>query len=161
MIFGDEQIFSVNCVEIGNAEVDEMFVRVSLRIARQQLGDAREISAAGAIINSAKVFLKYAGSRQVAISDHGAIFEYLQSTMYGDNWRTGVSGQFRARFAVHEIFDVSVSDQGWLVFLVDTTPSEALVLVGRRDKGYLDSQVVPGGNVEQVLIDFLGWLQRH
>ena len=161
MIFGEEQTFAVNCIEVENPGSGGIFLHASLQVGRREIGDAAEICAAGAIAHSATVFLKYAGSRHVEVSAPRVMFEYLQSVMYGENWRIGVSGQFHARFAIHEIFDVSVSDKGWLVFLVDSAQGESVLLVGTRDRGYLDGQAVPQGHVEHVLENMLGWFKRN
>lgn len=159
MIFGDQQTFALSCTETPSAE-HELFLGVSLFVAGREIGDSSEISPAGVIVHSANVFLKYSESRDMEFCDSRTAFEYLYSSMYGDNWRVGVGAQHRARFAVHEIFDISVSDQQWLVFLVDFS-SESRVLIGRRDAGYVESQVVPRGYVERMLGDLLNWLRRN
>ncbi len=158
MLFGDRQTFALKCVETHSAD-HGVFLGVSLLVASQEIGDSSEISPAGVIVHSANVFLKYSGARDLAPCDSRTAFEHLHETMYGDNWRGGVAAQYRARYAVHEVFDASVSDQRWLVFLVDFD-YESRVLLGRRDAGYVNSQLVPRGYVEQVLGELLNWLRR-
>lgn len=158
MMFGDQQTFALSCIEAGSTEQD-MLLGVSLLVASEEIGDSQAMSPAGTIVHAANVFLKYSGSRDIAPCEPRAAFEALYSSMYGDNWRIGVAAQHRAKFALHEVLDVSVSDQGWLVFLVDFGLTSC-VLLGKRGVGYLDHQVVPLGYAEGVLCELLDWIRR-
>jgi hypothetical protein len=157
--FGNESNgFTINCEKLRESSA-EIFAKIFIEICQEIIGDFNANCHAGAIIHSANIFLKHKGNRQLPNFNERELFEYLNLNIYGANWRFGLSNDFSARFCVHEIFDVSVGDGGWLIFLIDKE-KESIVLTGTRDKGFNSSMIVPVNYLEQTIQELIGWLSR-
>lgn len=156
-VFGNKAIgFSIGCKKI-QKESGDMFVKLILRCKHLEMGSLESICHAGAIVHSAKIFLKYKGNRNLSGFNDLDSFNYLFLNIYGEHWQYGLHKKLGVRFAVHEVFDISVGDEGWVVFLVDGA-TEATLLIGNRDNGFISSVKLPINFVEDTIQNFIDWL---
>lgn len=156
-VFGDEKIgFSVNCHKTQD-EIGRTLAQIELRIGNLTIGNLNKTCLAGIIIHSANVFLKYSNQRNTPTKPPRELFAYLYENIYGDDWQNGMMHQFNQKFSVHEVFDIAISDEDWLVFLSDQE-SESILLLGSRDKGYSSFIKVPKTFVDNSIADLIAWL---
>ena len=156
-IFGDKQTFAIQSRFIGE-ENGFKFIHVNLVIGGKEVGDFNEVVTAGPVVYSGGFFLRYTGLRSLEIEDERDAFEWIWQKIYIDEWQVEFSDLI-CRFAVHAIFDVSVGDYGWLVFLVDRGDQSSAILLGHHESGFERSINIPRGEVERCLKDFDIWIE--
>lgn len=158
-IFGSEALgFSIRCKKTIEKSAG-VFVNLNLRFKNLEVGSFENTCHAGAIIHSAQIFLKNKNNRSHFTLNDSEIFNFLFQNLYGEKWQVGLHKKFGPRFALHEVFDVSVGDEGWIVFLVDKE-NEATLTIGSRDGGFISSIKTPIGFVESSIQDLVDWLSH-
>lgn len=156
-IFGNKEIgFSIRCKKI-QEESGSIFVKLVLRCKHLEMGEFESICHAGVVVHSAQIFLKYQGNRNFSDLNDLDLFNSLFLNTYGENWQYGLHNKLGPRFAVHEVFDISVGDEGWIIFLVDGA-TEASLLIGTRDNGFMSSVKMPINFVEDTIQNLIDWL---
>lgn len=157
--FGNKSLgFSIKCKKI-RGDSGGIFAKLALTIHDFEIGSFDNICHAGAIIHSAQVFLSNKGKRNYPTPSASDVFDSLFHNLYGENWQNGLQNKLGPRFAVHEVFDVSVGDEGWVVFLVDGA-NNATLTFGSRDDGFISSVQTPIGFVEDSIQNLINWLSH-
>lgn len=155
MIFGNIATFALE-VDVAYAN-SHIFVNLRMFVGGVIIGDFDEGASYGPIALSIGVFMKFSRMRNLNIFGVDA-FDYLYGGIYGERWREELSNNLRARFSLHDLFDLSIADRGHRIFLINHD-DRAEILLGMADGVYQKSSPVELGYVEKVLSDFMIWVE--
>lgn len=156
MIFGEKD-FSVEC-EVKRVAGNLAYVRACIFVRGKQIGLFEEQEMLGTMQLTLGSFLRFANNRSVGQASPSLAFEYLHDSMYGEGWWIGAESNYRDKYSLHDVFELSIADQGVVVFFATIDSGKSFLLIGSRGGDFNDFHEVTETSVNKVLQDVLEWM---
>ncbi|QNP48910.1 hypothetical protein [Diaphorobacter aerolatus] len=160
MIFGNKKIFAVECEKSGTFSGTKI-VQACLYINNQKIGVFEETAISGTILLAIASFLKFSNLRcSEENTDHTA-FDMIYKSMYGRDWRIGIEKNYRDKYSIHDIFEIAVADQGYVVYLTTFSQENSRILIGSREGKYFGSVDVCEKYVNHMFLKIFDWIEEE
>lgn len=127
-----------------------ILVQACFYINGRKIGIFDETEISGSILLAVSSFLRFSSLRHVDSSPDDIAFDFIYKSMYSENWEVGVNNNFRDRYSIHDIFNIAIADQGYVLYLVTFPNKISRILVGERDGRYVESIDVCEKNINKL-----------
>ncbi|MFY3384383.1 hypothetical protein [Paracidovorax sp. MALMAid1276] len=160
MIFGDQKYFAIECLML-KGDHDYNLIRTRIIFKKIHIGNFEELAVSGTIILAITSFLKFGDHQVGEFQSEEEMYKKIYSEMYGDKWKIGLMENFRDKFSLHDIFELSIADEGHIMLLVRLPSGKSKVLLGDRSGKYNEYIDLPTGYVEKILGEIQIWIEKE